>query len=452
MNQIQKIALIYLLALSFLMYGYSVGRLKVFPYEFIEGFVKDYQAFAAGDPLEKKTSVAEKIKSDLGLSFDRFLYNYPRHAGNKTKATDHPTLKERKEPPRVFIHPEHRSGYRVIIGAFNLSESFWGGLLLNSTGEIIHTWQLSTDHLPTNKAADNLKNLYGVHVFPDGSVIFSMHESGGGIVKVDACSKIVWGLKGEYHHAISPDENKNIWSFVGKTAAFDQDMVRVSVITGEVNKIIKMTDVREANPDIHIWDLQTKAWGKNFKRQRAKGNMTHGNDIEPLPAHLSDAFPMFNPGDLIISYATTNLIFVLDPKTLKIKWWRVGISSYQHDPDWEPNGEIAIFNNNLRVKKYGNIVSINPVTYKSKILLDGKPPLNFTPGINGRHQLTPFGTRMVTSAQQGWAFEMDENGKIVFSFLNNTNFEEKKSLHLSEAWRFNNDYFERPFWEDCNQL
>ena len=57
--------------------------------------------------------------------------------------------------------------------------------------------------------------------------------------------------------------------------------------------------------------------------------MTHGNDIDPLPAALAPDFPQFAPDDLVISYATTNLLFVLDPESLKVKWWRVGITDYQ---------------------------------------------------------------------------------------------------------------------------
>ena len=171
--------------------------------------------------------------------------------------------------------------------------------MLGPDGEIIHTWGLSTAHLPTNNAKEQLKNLYGVHVFPDGSVIFNMQEDGGGIVKVDACSNVVWNLEGEYHHVISPDEHGYFWSFVGGTKTYDQDMVKVSIDSGEIVQRIDMAAVRDANPELHIWNLQNVVF-RNVKHLKKKGNMTHGNDIEPAscsPGPVLSAIRPGRPGD-----------------------------------------------------------------------------------------------------------------------------------------------------------
>jgi hypothetical protein len=64
--------------------------------------------------------------------------------------------------------------------------------------------------------------------------------------------------------------------------------------------------------------------------------MTHANDVDPLPQHLVADFPGLEAGDLAISYASTNLVFILNPQTLLVKWWRVGVSDFHHDPDWKP--------------------------------------------------------------------------------------------------------------------
>jgi Arylsulfotransferase (ASST) len=447
MNKAQKFALLYLVVVLVLVYGYAVGRFQVFPHEHIEPLVKNFQDFSAGDPLEKKTSVAEKLLNDLGFSFERVRYDYPAIAAAGASLREHKNLGKRDEPVLVYVRPDHAEGYRVIVGALNLADKLWGALLIDSEGEILHTWSLSTEHLPTNEMADQLKNLYGVHVFPDGSVIFVMHEAGGGIVKVDACSKPVWGLEGSFHHSITPDERGNIWAFIGSQVTYDQDMVLVSGDTGEILKEIDMTAVRDANPHLHIWDLQNPQFA-NRAGLKKQGNMTHGNDIDPLPSNLVHAFPGFEADDLAISYATTNLIFILDPDTLKVKWWRIGAVDFQHDPDWEPDGRIGIFSNNQRDKEFSTIVAIDPKTYEHTVELDGKD-YSFKSDINGRHQLTPFGTRFVTSSRQGWAFEVDEEGETVFSFVNNVSVENKKALHLAEAWRFEEDYFESAFWENC---
>jgi hypothetical protein len=447
MKKLQKFALLYLALLVTLAYGFAVGRLGVFPASHIESLLTEVQAFSQGDARERKTSVVGKLKNDLGISFDRLLYPYPSSASAKTRSIDHPSLSSRRDKPLVYIAPEHRQGYRVVVGALALKDSFWGALLLSPEGEILHSWKLSTAHLPTNKSTDRKKNLYGVHIFEDGSAIFNMQEDGGGIVKVDACSRPIWQLPGEFHHAISPTDHGNFWTFKGSMTQFDQDLALVSASTGNIMNTISMRNVREANPDLHIWDLQHHGF-KNIVAMKTQGDMTHGNDVEPLPAELAANFPGFEAGDLLISYATTNLVFVLDPETLKVKWWRVGISDFQHDPDWEPDGDIVIFSNNWRTGVYSDIVAINPTNSQHRVILGGKK-YDFRKGINGNHQRTAFGTRMITSAQQGWTFEVDDTGTQVFSFVNNVDSDSTEAMHLSESWRFEENYFQSSFWETC---
>jgi Arylsulfotransferase (ASST) len=443
MNKIQKIALLYIVVVIVLVYGYSVGRFKVYPYDFIEKYVQDYQKFAAGDVLEKKSSTFGKLQNDFGFSFRRWDYDYPKHAVDSAVAVEDPSLSKRKDLPRLYVHENHRDGYRAIFGAFNMQKSFWGGMLINSEGKVVHVWNPSTKHLPAEFKEDQRKNLYGLHVFPDGSIIYSMQEHSGGLVKIDACSNVVWNLEGKFHHTVSPDAMGYFWSFRGESKTFEQDMVKISVETGKIVDEIHMADVRRANPDLHLWKLSLR-WDTDTS------HMTHGNDIEPLTPGMAAKFPGFKVGDLLISYAATNLIFILDPETLKVKWWRVGISDFQHDPDWEPDGQIAIFSNNQRSeRKFSDIVTIDPETMEHHIVVDGSK-LDFYSPANGRHELTEFGTRYVTSSQQGWAFEVDRSGKVVSSFVNVIDSAEGRALHLSEALRFKEDYFEPEFWKKCS--
>tara|TARA_B110000503_G_scaffold91898_1_gene138704 strand:- start:2303 stop:3658 length:1356 start_codon:yes stop_codon:yes gene_type:complete len=449
MKKIQVFAIAYIIGMFFLVCGYSIGRFKIFPYEMIEPLIQEYQTFAKGDVMEKKTSALEKLLHDWGFSFARLLYTYPELAIKNSTPLHHPALEKRDELPLLFIDKNHREGYRIVIGALNLNEAFWGGLLISPSGEAIHAWEMSSAHMPGGAPQEQLKNLYGVHVFPDGSAIFSTQESGGGLVKIDACSNVVWNLEGHFHHTVSPDDNGYFWSFQGSQKSLDQDMVRISVETGEIVQLIKMADVRKANPYLHIWDMHPLTLDASQLTYKENGNATHGNDIEVLPKELAAEFSEYKPGDLLISYASTNLIFILDPNTLAVKWWRVGLSDMQHDPDWEPGGKISIYSNNSRVdKEFSDIVTVDPKTMQHEVVHHGES-VGFYSRMNGRQQLTPFGTRFITSATQGWAYEVDNEGSIVFSFVNNINKGKMQALHMAEAWRYREDYFDTDFWTSC---
>jgi hypothetical protein len=433
----QKIALVYLISIGFMAWGFMVGKYEVFPYRVIQ----EVKYFIDGHRLGKDTSVFDKLVNDAGLAPRRYMRKYPNAAVEGALPLDINDLKSRRDKPLVYVSPEHHTGYRVVFGALDFNGVFWGGVLLSPEGKSLHTWKLSTEHLSTNTANDELRNLYGVHLFPDGSVIFTQQERGGGIVKVDACGSIRWNLEGDYHHTISPTDGGDFWTFGGKQEDYDHKFVRVSQQTGEIKSVIDMADVRKSNPYLHIFNLQV---------DRSASDISHGNDIEPLPLSVADKFPQFNAGDLLVSYRTQNLVFVLDPDTLKIKWWRIGPWGRQHDADWEPDGKITVFGNNEGTdRNFSDIVAIDPATFDAEVLVDGEK-YSFYSAFNGDHQRTEFDTRVVTSTTQGWAFEIDSYGKVVFSFVNAYDSKSNTSLNVSEVERLPDDYFKTEFWKQCS--
>ncbi len=194
-----------------------------------------------------------------------------------------------------------------------------------------------------------------------------------------------------------------------------------------------MKDVRAANPFTFIFALQ---------QNRNILDAVHGNDIEPLPGRLAVDFPQFVPGDLLISYKMVNLVFILDPDTLKIKWWRIGPWSRQHDADWNKNGYISVFSNNQPEDvKHSNIVTIVPNTFETNLLAKGSD-YDFYSSFNGMHEVTGAGTTLVTSSRQGRVFEVNRKGDVVFDFVNSFDVTNDTTLHVSNARFFQSDFFE----------
>lgn len=439
MNKFQKAAAFYLLGILLLVWGVAIGRYGAFPSHYLDSI----EDFVEGSDLGVETTVLEKLENDLGIEPTRFTRYYPDNAAAHTKPLDVPGLKGRRDPPSVYIAPGHREGYRVLFGAFDFEDAFWGGILLGPNGEMLHTWKLSSEAI--GGFPDENKNMYGIHLTPDGSVIFSQQENARAIIKVDACSNISWYIPGFFHHTITATEDgKSFWTFVGQQIDFDHVLARYSVDGGQPELKINMADVRARNPYTHIFHLQREEDPQNK-------DISHGNDIDPLGEEMAKHFPQFEVGDLLISFRTQNLLFVLDPDTLKIKWWRVGAWDRQHDPDWEPNGTISVFSNNqIADRKYSDIVGIDPKTLQSRLIVDGEK-LNLFSDINGDQSLTAFGTRIITSTTQGWTFEIDDDGEVVFSFVNTYEGAKHSSLNISEAQRLPEGYFTKEFWKQCEK-
>jgi len=441
MNRFEKTALLFLCALGFVAWGYSIARFEVFPH----ALIAELEAFVVGGEVDADTGLGGKLLNDAGLAPVRSWRRFPEQVFQSTERIKIPGMKfGRRVRPRMYLDADHAQGYRGVFGALDLRGSFWGGILFGPGGDPIHTWRLSTDSLDAEKDNEFLRNLYGLHVFPDGSVIFTQQERGGGIVKVDACSNVLWGIEGIFHHTITPTESGHFWTFQGMQEDLDHRLEKRSVATGELVAAIDMADVRKANPLIQIFDLENDLEAPD---------QSHGNDIDVLSKAYAAAFPQFQAGDLLLSYRTHNLIFVLDPETLEIKWWRVGSWGRQHDPDWEADGRISVFSNNNRnysEREYSDIVVIDPNSYEIEVAVDGEK-FEFYSFANGMHELTPYGTRLIASSTQGWVFEVDQNNEIVFSFLNFADADKRKALHISDARRYDETYFESPFWETCSR-
>ncbi|MEE8512777.1 MAG: arylsulfotransferase family protein [Acidiferrobacterales bacterium] len=437
MKLFQKIAVGYLLFVAVLVLGVMIGQSMWLPFS-VAREIKDFIDYSAG----KDNSVFEKLQSDFGGTPHRFLYEYEPLAATGMLEMKIFGLKDRRAQPLLRLSQDAPRGYRVLFGAFDFEDTFWGAVLIDSNGKVINTWHLSTDGLPLSSEPDIRKNMYGVDILADGSVIFLMQEEGGGIIKIDYCGDIVWTLDGSYHHAVSLTGEGSFWTLEGSQGAFDPILALIDVNTGKVLKRIDMRNVRAANPDTHIFDLQ---------RQKNADHAAHGNDIDPLPKHLVAEFPQFARGDLLISYHTTNLVFVLDPNTLKIKWWRIGPWDRQHDPDWNLGGYISVFSNNQRgVGEHSNIIAIDPQTIKFENMVAGSR-YEFFSRINGMHEVTNAGTILVTSTTQGRIFEVNGDGKVVFDFVNLFDADVNQTLHVSNARFLGPEFFqfeELPSCED----
>jgi hypothetical protein len=155
------------------------------------------------------------------------------------------------------------------------------------------------------------------------------------------------------------------------------------------------------------------------------------NKITELTPELAPAFPMFEAGDLMISMRELNLIVVVDPDDWSLKWHSIGPWRRQHDPEFQPDGRIGVFNNNVYGIAYDdyqwtradwprdtNILAIDPATGVTEVIYGQRPGQEMLSIIRGKHQLLPDGGRMITEFDAGRAIEIDGDGNTVWEFVN----------------------------------
>ena len=327
---------------------------------------------------------------------------------------------------------EMAPGWRLLAGAFTIDGELQNAaLLLSSKLEIVRTWPLT--EISINDVEPEpwyRKFVHGIDILDDGSLIFAF-DGGASLQRIDACGERQWAIAGGYHHSVALDgSGQTVWAFNEHTS-----MVQVDVETGDVIRQIAMADIIAKNPEIDILGprrIHSNDPGGNSRNTvgRWMDDPFHLNDVDPLPGAIADQFEGFDEGDLLVSSRSLNLVFVVDPDTLRVKWWRSGATMRQHDPDWLPNGEISILNNRMSLD-YSEIISINPVSYERTTLVNGRDQ-GFYTRMRGKHQQLNDGSISVTSPQQGRAFEVNRDGKIVFEVVNLKPGSDKTNYVISE--------------------
>ena len=446
----------------FFVWGCVTVKYAVFPWQLIAPIEKEINDFIEGDTSEK-TGLTEKITNDLSFRPSRQLFDYQISKFRAYQQVRIPSTKTRRLSPNISTplgDGEPLPGYRFIFGSFDFKNHLHGGILLDQSNKVINTWVVDEENIklaiesevqqstqgknpPPQYKPPERRLPQGVIINQDGSIIFNDGDRGNGIHRMDWCGDYVWNTNGHFHHSITfNQDDQSIWTFG------PNDMMQLDPVTGKILRTISLNDLYLNNPDISIFSVR-----RDMRNGTWHYDPIHKNDIEALGSKFAVGFEKFEPGDLLVSHRSTNTVFVFDPDSLKIKWWRAGQTRRQHDPDWQSDGTITVFDNNLKedyteqwdgylpdgeTPRYSRIISFDPESYEAKVIYDGEAGDMYS-GERSKHQVLPNGNILLTSAHQGRVIEVNQNSEIVFEFVNT--YDEKQSLILSEALWLPLDYF-----------
>jgi hypothetical protein len=389
--------------------------------------------------------------------------------------------------PIHFLQPSRKPGTGVTVnkrandGSFVLISSFFDGgneiRLLRRDGSLVARWPVSfsahfpdASHLKASPQTDLNVDIHGVLIQPDGSVTFNYEYNG--MVKLSRCGETVWTLTHPTHHSIEIAEGGGYWVpgrrnisggdpdgfppftlMVTDQSFNDQLILRVT----EDGVIAEQTSVARILYDNGLEPIMT-AGGYKFKRHGTwSRELVHLNKIGELPSSIADAFQGFEAGDLVLSLRRYNLILVVDPDDWRVKWHQTGPWRRQHDPEFNPNGTITVFNNNTYRLELGkgdksspatprvsNIMRVDPATGRTEVVYGERVGQEFLSVIRGKHDLTPEGGLLITEFEAGRVFEVDAQGRIVWEYINR--YDAEQVLEITEARLYPSSYFTVEDW------
>jgi len=397
-------------------WGYAVGAYNVFPASILKPITDEFVAFVVGGEGEQ-TTFTDKVMHDF-FGWQTRLAGHAAidklHHLELKPVSDPDNLLARTQSKLLYATTDAADGYYFFSTVLFFKDTTYAAVLLRADGELVRLYKLPKETLEKGELPDS--NHGGIT--EDGYVVQNPYEN---LLVTDFCGREVFEkTDGGWHHDISGGDGI-IWAWQ------NDDAVKLDAATGRELKRFSLLDLIAANSDISIfesrlvksplkgsigqWKYDDIQSGKvTALDQIALHDPFHQNDIDVLTEEKAKYFPMFSAGDLLLSFRSINLVVVVDPETLKVKWHTFGVVSRQHDPDWSPTGEITIFDNQSH-NFNSRIVGIDPNTGKSRVILDGSRH-GIYKFAKGSHQVDPDGSVAVDNVAEMAHFSPD--GEVRF--------------------------------------
>ena len=398
--------------------------------------------------------------------------------------------------PKHFLQPARGPGSGVTINErpddrnlILLSGFFEDGnelRLIRRDGSVVRRWPVSYKTLfpvpsvmHNTPATDWNVDIHGALIEPDGSVVFNFEYQG--LVKLDRCGRTLWTLRHPTHHSVELAEDGTYWvpgrrivkkgksAFPPFTTPYQEDLILNVSRKGEILSELSLPALLCAD---ELESVLTA--GLRPSDQVGAGfELVHLNKITVLGTDMAKSFPEFAAGDLILSMRRLNLVLVCDPMTREVKWWQIGPWLRQHDPEFNPDGTLTIFNNNVycdldwrpvgsqpsdasslngsapNTSFRSNILRVNPTTREIHVAFGERPGQEMLTYIRGKHEVTADGGFLITEFEAGRVIESDADGKIVWEYINR--YDEKSIAEVTEARIYPAEYFTVNDWSCSGQ-
>jgi len=347
-----------------------------------------------------------------------------------------------KQEAVAALMPERMApGLRIISGLTSGRSALMGVHLMTRDGTETHYWPVDYGLLDPGGRPPRDTFLHGLLVFPDGSIVVNF-DGGDVLARLDPCGKPLWVTKGKFHHVVNLSPSGTLWTWetevksVAGRERFFENLVELDAANGHrIRSISLENDIIAGNDAYSLFATHTDEFAD---RIQYCCDPFHANDVEPLPAELAGAFPMFEAGDLLVSFRSLNMVAVIDPNTVRIKWHQIGPWYRQHDPDFLPDGSIAVFDNRMGLG-YSRILRVDPATHAVRLAFQANPPEAFYSWRRGKQQILENGNILITESERGRVLEATPDGQFAWIYTNI--YDGKRNGLTNAAEVLPDDYF-----------
>jgi len=390
-----------LLALAIL-YGFLLHRQQWFPYRQLknafhkkpEDLTRRFQPAPGASALAQRDAVGalmqipylsgyDPAKGEVGVTvydasraFNGWNLCVSAHAG-EARLTDMKGIEQhrwafdaKRAWPTLDADPEKR-GY----------EKFWRRALLLPEGDLLIIWEYI------------------------------------GMARIDSRSQLKWAALNGAHHDLSVDKagliyvltrEKKIIAEINREEPVIEDFVTILSPDGQLVKRISL-----------LRAFEHSEYAPELVPMKNAGDLLHANTVQVLDGSLTAASPHFREGNLLVSSHALGLIAVLDPAQEKVVWALSGQWRAQHRPRLLATGGILMFDNfgTMRVGQ-SRALEVDPFTQRIAWRYGEAEGQAFYSMSGGYIQRLPNGNTLITSSNEGRAFEITPDKALVWEYRN----------------------------------
>jgi hypothetical protein len=327
-------------------------------------------------------------------------------------------------------------------------------------GKILHRWStaysvLFKGNVESDLVWDGRRHLHGAHLYPDGSILASFEYKG--MVKLDRCSRPIWLLENDTHHALLPLPD-------GSLSGNRKHIDRPHMVKGHrEDTLLHVSADGKPIEEINVIDAILKGGyhavvmqGHSVRTENDAVDPLHLNDIEIVTDELARRLPQAKAGDFLVSLQGPDALAIISRESKAVVWSTVGPFLRQHDPDILADGTLLVFDNKTDemqhtpvrfleeppVWGWSRILRLDPATQQVLWSFEGTQEFPFYTSIQGKQQLLANGNILVSDPEGGRAFEIApaHGNQIVWEYVNMIEGQNEGLLgRVTEATRFDYD-------------
>jgi hypothetical protein len=331
--------------------------------------------------------------------------------------------------------------------------------LLDMRGTMVHHWELPFSQAwpdPPHVAhplPDEQIHWFRCHLYPNGDLLAIYHADGDtpygyGLVKLDKDSKLLWAYPGRVHHDLDVGEDGTIYTLTQKLASEPppglefipspyiadslvvlspegQELESISLLEALAHssyalaltsdgKFLKTMDLSGSNAPSPL-DPRMRPQGSQAPPGWNK-DLLHANSVKVLRRALAAKFPLFKPGQVLLSLRNIDTVAVLDRQTRRVTWAAQGIWRAQHDAEFLDNGHLLLYDN-FGSMKGTRILELEPLTHAIPWAYANEHSMPFSAVFRGVKQRLPNGNTLIVDPDNRRLFEVTRDQELVWAFF-----------------------------------